>query len=350
MFRHRLIISSTGVTGYIGGDALYVFQKAHPEWEITCLVRNSDKGAKVAAQYPKIRLVYGELDSADLIAEEAKKADIVYHFANCDHEASAEAISKGLAQRKEPSYWIHTSGTLILGFETIQKGCYGQELPKVFNDWDGVNELINIPHESPHRVVDEIVLACSAKNSQVKTAIVCPCTIYGPGRGPDNQRSQQIYNAAKTILHRKKGFMPGEGQNVWHEIHVQDLSDLYLLLGEAAMEGGGKATWDNEGYYLAENGSFVWGNVFKLITQIAYQKGLIPSDEVESLPKEEYNKFAKHGHLQWGANSRGESVRGKKLLGWKPHRPGLDKELPDVVEGEAKALGMIQGHAAKVQK
>jgi N-acetyl-gamma-glutamylphosphate reductase len=73
-----LKLSSTGVTGYIGGDALYVIKKAHPDWEVTALVRNSSKGAKVVSQYPDVRLVYGDLDSTDLIAEEAKKADIVY--------------------------------------------------------------------------------------------------------------------------------------------------------------------------------------------------------------------------------------------------------------------------------
>lgn len=104
----------TGATGYIGGDALYAIAQAHPEYELTCLVRNSDKGvsftrsdiliapvaneiqALVAKQYPKARLyadlttlqchidlakqqyrVYGDLDSVDLIAEESSKADIV---------------------------------------------------------------------------------------------------------------------------------------------------------------------------------------------------------------------------------------------------------------------------------
>jgi uncharacterized protein YbjT (DUF2867 family) len=73
-----LTASSTGVTGYIGGDALQVITKAHPDWEITALVRNSSKGAKVASQYPSVRLVYGDLESTDLISEEAKNADIVY--------------------------------------------------------------------------------------------------------------------------------------------------------------------------------------------------------------------------------------------------------------------------------
>lgn len=42
-----------------------------------CLVRNSDKGAQVASQYAKIRLVYGDLDSVELLEEEARKADVV---------------------------------------------------------------------------------------------------------------------------------------------------------------------------------------------------------------------------------------------------------------------------------
>lgn len=54
--------------------------KAHPdlESEITALVRNSDRGAQVAAIWPKIKLVYGDLDSTALLEEEASKADIVY--------------------------------------------------------------------------------------------------------------------------------------------------------------------------------------------------------------------------------------------------------------------------------
>lgn len=56
---------------------MYAISKAHPEYEWTCLVRNSDKGALVAKQYPKVRLVYGDLDSSEIIAEEAEKADIV---------------------------------------------------------------------------------------------------------------------------------------------------------------------------------------------------------------------------------------------------------------------------------
>jgi hypothetical protein len=41
------------------------------------LVRNSYKGALVAAAYPKIRLVYGTLEDTTLLEEESARADIV---------------------------------------------------------------------------------------------------------------------------------------------------------------------------------------------------------------------------------------------------------------------------------
>lgn len=79
MLPSRVLISiSLGATGYIGGDALYEIAKAHPDWDITAQVRNTDKGVKVAVDYPSVKLVYGDLDDGDLIEKETSKADIIY--------------------------------------------------------------------------------------------------------------------------------------------------------------------------------------------------------------------------------------------------------------------------------
>jgi N-acetyl-gamma-glutamylphosphate reductase len=67
----------TGTTGFIGGDALFALEKAHPEYEYTALVRDSKKGALVAAAFPSIRLVYGTLEDSKLLEEESARADIV---------------------------------------------------------------------------------------------------------------------------------------------------------------------------------------------------------------------------------------------------------------------------------
>jgi hypothetical protein len=164
---------------------------------------------------------------------------------------------------------------------------------------------------------------------------------------PQNTRSVQIYNATKAFLKRGKAFMVGKGENIWHQIHVADLSNLYLLLGEAALNNGKPATWNAEGYYLAENGPFVWGDVLQEIANVAHKKGLLQDSTLESLPPREADAILPHASFSIGTNSRGISIRGKKLLGWKPEKGELVDELPEAVDSEARLLGLTHGHAAK---
>lgn len=49
---------------------------------MTCLVRNSGKGGQVASQFARVRLVYGDLASEQILEEEAEKADIVLRRCN----------------------------------------------------------------------------------------------------------------------------------------------------------------------------------------------------------------------------------------------------------------------------
>ncbi|KAJ5716386.1 hypothetical protein N7493_008297 [Penicillium malachiteum] len=325
--------ANLGATGYIGGDGLYAIANAHPDWELSALVRNKEKAAVVSSKYPKIRVVHGDLDSSDIIEEEVKKADIVFHFADCDHVAAAEAIAKGAKQHtaERPLWLIHTSGTGILTVEDQRAKSYGIERPKEYNDWEGVGELVNLPADAFHRNVDEIIINTGKQNpNSVRTAVVCPPTIYGPGRGPVNQKSIQAYLLAAAVLKRGKGFLVGKGENVWHQVHVQDLSNVYLALGDAAAEGGGKATWNDEGYYLAENGSFVWGDI--------QQVYFLP--EVESLDDKQTTEILSVGLYAWGSNSRGYAHRARKLFGWEPKQPKLIELIPNIVTLEAKGLGL----------
>ncbi|OAG05407.1 NAD(P)-binding protein [Paraphaeosphaeria sporulosa] len=339
----------TGATGYIGGDAFYAIAHAYPDLEITALVRNSDKGAKVASQYPKVRLVYGDLDSAELLTSEAANADVVVHTANADHPGAANALIAGLAQKQSPGYLIHTSGTGILATSTSDTKSHGEQSSHVYNDWDGIKEVTSLPDHYEHRNVDKIILAAAEKNpGKIFTAIVCPPAISGPGRGPDNQRSVQAYELTKATLKRGKGFQVNAGQNIWHHVHVQDLSNVFLGLVTAALQpGGGKATWNEEGYYFAEAGSFLWGDISRKIATIAKDKKLIDTEEIDSLSVEETNKLVKAGGYLLGTNSRADAVRAKKLLGWTPKQKSLEDLLPEIVEGEAKGLGLIKGHAEK---
>lgn len=193
--------------------------------------------------------------------------------------------------------------------------------------------------------VDKIVLA--AASDKIQTAIVCPPTIWGVGRGPDNTRSVQVYRATAAILTHGKAFKVGKGENIWHQIHIHDLSDLYLLLGEAALNQGSPATWNDKGYYLAENGAFVWGDVLQEIANVALKKGFLQDAAVETVSVSESDGFFRNARYSVGTNSRGVSIRAKKLLGWKPAKGDMMDEIPAVVDSEARLLGLVQGHAAK---
>ena len=51
--------------------------------------------------------------------------------------------------------------------------------------------------------------------------------------------------------------------------------------------------------------------------------------------------------LTWGLNSKGFAKRARKFLGWSPKGKSLKNSIPDIVDGEATALGLKVGHAAK---
>ncbi|KFY89486.1 hypothetical protein V498_06434, partial [Pseudogymnoascus sp. VKM F-4517 (FW-2822)] len=142
-------IFATGVTGYVGGDVLFAILQAYPSWEsnITCLVRSSSRGNALSSAYPNIKVVYGTLDDDQILEEEASKADIVLHWASCDHVGAANAIKKGL-ESGNGGYWIHTSGTDILLNPELLKGkkdtAEAGEI-KVYDDWDNIKEMTTLP-------------------------------------------------------------------------------------------------------------------------------------------------------------------------------------------------------------
>jgi NAD dependent epimerase/dehydratase family len=326
----------------------------HPDFQITALVRNSTSGSKIASHYSKIHLVYGDLDSYDSIRDEAAKADIVVHPANCDHEGSANAIVEGLTKghtKEKPGYFLHNSGTGILEVDDLVRGTYGTSATKVYDDWDGIGTVTSLPDQAWHRNVDKIVLAApSESNGAIKTAIICPPTIYGPGRGPGNQTSDQWPRMVAATLQRGKGFYVGEGENKWTHVHVHDLSALYIALIDAAVaeisrHSTNKNLWNENGYYFAENGEFVWGEIARKIAAECQKQGLVQSKECESVSKEQADGITAAGSAKWGMNSRCRAIRGRKLLGWTPKGNSPEGELPGLVREQAVKLGMVKAHA-----
>ncbi|KAJ5193382.1 hypothetical protein N7449_009524 [Penicillium cf. viridicatum] len=335
------ILFITGATGYVGGDCLAMLVASHPEFSYSTLVRTTDKAEQVKSQYPFVRIVIGDLDDSALLERESAAADIVLH--SSDHVGAAKAIVAGLVAghtKETPGYLLHTGGTGVLTWEDSDKNEYGNKSEHVYNDWDGVDELLNLPAHAFHRNVDQLVLEAGTKHADVlKTALVCPPTIYGKGRGPVNQHSRQIYVLANMTLRRKKSPIIGAGQSISNHVHVQDLSDVYALLIDAAIAGrsdGG--LWGPKAYYLTENGEHSWGELAQATAEAAVKLGYLPEAKTEPLDPESAKNHAGYESLSWGMNSRGRSQRAREILAWNPSRPSLADELPGIVRVEWQRL------------
>lgn len=250
----------------------------------------------------------------------------------------------------QPGYLIHTSGTGILTFADVERQTFGEASAKVYDDWEGIGEVTSLPDYAFNRKVDQVILAAGTDNeSRVKAAIVCPPTIYGQGRGPGNQRSLQLPELSRHTLERRKGIQIEGGRAYWAHIHVYDLSRCYLALVEAAVDHGGKATWGKEGYYFTENGEHIWGETGKIIASAAKDQGFLASDEVTTMSSDEANQqLGAYASFMWSTNSRCKAIRARKLLGWSPKERSMNEEIADIVNIEAKRLGLVQGHAAQV--
>ncbi|KAH0847007.1 nucleoside-diphosphate-sugar epimerase [Fonsecaea pedrosoi] len=310
----------TGVTGYIGGDALYALSKKHPEWEYCALIRTQEKANRVQQQYPKLRIVLGDLDDSAVLREESAKADIVLHTADAsDHEGAARAIATGIVEGHAPSkpgFWLHTGGTGILTYEDSKNNRLGEWSTKEYNDLSGVDELTHLPDEAFHRNVDKIVLEAGTKYAD------------------------RVYELSKLIL--QKGYTPivGAGKARWNHVHVYDLATAFVLLAEAAVaQNLSDDIWGAKGYHLCENGEHVWADLARKISAIAADKGYIPANPVEKqLSKDEALGVAGFEAVSWGLNSRGKAERLRKFLAWTPKERSIEEEAGRILEAERSRL------------
>lgn len=86
----------------------------------------------------------------------------------------------------------------------------------------------------------------NANNDIVKTAIICPPDIYGQSSAIGSRATFMVPMYVEALLKHKEAFYLGEGNNIRAVTHIDDVVDLFVLLLEKAIEGGGDADWGRE--------------------------------------------------------------------------------------------------------
>lgn len=284
----------TGATGYIGGSVAQKLVKIG--YHVRGLVRskeNADLLSKLG-----IEPVIGDLNDTDLLIREAKQADGVINAASADHLESVQALIKGLAGSSKPL--IHTSGSSIVGDDV--RG--SQRTESIFDEY---TPLVVQKLKQPRHNIDLIVLGSAAND--VRSVVICPSLIYGAGRGL-NTKSIQIPFLAENAQKQGVVQIVGAGQNVWSNVHIDDVVDLYVQSLIKAPAGA---------FYFAENGEASFeqiGNALAKRLCLSVVESLNPDTAAQlwGVPRDYYS---------FGSNSRVRSVRAKLELGWMPQHASL---------------------------
>lgn len=271
-----------------------------------------------------------------------------------DNIPAARAIAAGLAAghtAANPGYWLHVCGTGILQWYDETYHRFGQPpIPEeTYDDIADITRILTLPDQAYHRVVDRIVLAANQTPASIRTAIVGPPMIYGPGRGPVNQRSIQVPELARFVL--EKGYAPyvGTGKTEWDNVHIHDVSALFVSLVDAALDptkNKDPELFGEKAYYFAESGKHAWGELAGWIAEEAKAQGFVEEAKLVETDME----GLRHGtsaNSTFGTNSSSKAVRARKYFGWSPKGGSLRDEIPDIVRSEAKKIGVKPKFAGK---
>lgn len=296
----------TGAAGYIGGSlAAQLVAAGH---RVRGLVRNPASAALLAES--GIEPVPGGLDDAALLTREAGAADGVVNTASADHAASVQALIAGLEGSGKPL--LHTSGSSVIGDDA--RGSRRSEV--VFEE----DTPLAVQAMKQHRRdIDLMVLGAAARG--VRSAVICPSLIYGVGRGL-NPHSVQIPFLVANARQRGIAQIVGAGLNVWSNVHIDDVIDLYQLALAKAPAGA---------FYFAENGEASFGEIGAAVA------GRLGLPGVESLPPE---GAAQHwgeamAYFSLGSNSRVRATRARRELGWSPRHSSVLDWIADELPVEA---------------
>lgn len=279
----------TGPTGYIGGSvAARLLDAGH---RVRGLVRTQDNATRLVER--GIEPVLGTLDDAELLTVEARAADGVINAASADHAGALRALIDGL--KGSSKALLHTSGSSVIGDDA--RG--SRKSDAVF---DEDTPFVVAPMKQPRRDIDLMVIGAAKEG--VRSAVICPSNIYGVGRGL-NPNSLQIPFLADNARAHGVVQIVGAGLNVWSNVHIDDVAELYLLALTKAPAGS---------FYFAENGEASFGEIG---AAIAERLGLA---SVESLAPEEAAKRwgESKAYFSLGSNSRVRALRARRELGWLP--------------------------------
>lgn len=287
----------TGASGYIGGSvAAHLVAAGH---QVTGLVRSREKADAVRAR--GIQPLVGTLDDGERLAQAAQAADIVVNAASADHDGAVAALLGALAGSGK--LFLHTSGSSIVGTRAR-----GHRSDAIF---DENSPITPSPARAARVALNDRIL--SYRDKGCRPVIICPSLIYGLGHGVE-PHSMQV--PLLISLARKRGCAAhaGPGENIWSNVHIDDLVTLYALAIEKASPGA---------FFFAENGENSMREVCEAINRMLGCEAAPSAMSMEEAASEWGEGLSED---TMASNSRVRAARARQL-GWKPKARSLIEEI-----------------------
>jgi nucleoside-diphosphate-sugar epimerase len=291
-------IFCTGASGYIGGSvAAHLVAAGH---QVTGLVRSAEKADAVRAF--GIEPVMGTLDDAETLSRAALAADVVVNAASADHKGAVTALLDALAGSGKA--FIHTSGSSIVG--TRSRGKRSDDI------FDEDTPITPSPARAARVELNHFILG--AHDRGCRPVIICPSLIYGIGHGAGRD-SVQVPLLIKLAKKRGNAARAGPGENIWSNVHIDDLVPLYTLAIDRAPAGS---------FYFAENGENSMRETCEAINRMLGYAGT-PSSMTMQEAAGEWGEGTAEDTM--ASNSRVRARRARRELGWLPQARGLIEEI-----------------------
>ncbi len=283
-----------GATGYLGSNiARHLAAHGH---RVTGFARNQQGADKV--RNAGHQAYVGDIADHQALCQEALAADATIFAPQLLQDEEHATVKALLASLKSSGkHFIFTSGTGVLGIQTN-----GHWVDDTFAETDSFE-----PRRAISLRVDTENLVRAAARDGVRAMVARPPMIWGNGTYPADAM------IVESIQKTGAACYVGPGLNMYSNVHVDDLAELYRLMLEKGTAGN---------LYHCVSGELSNRCIAEFV---ARREGCETRSVTMDEAIEIWGKFA--AVIVVGASSRSRSPLARSELGWAPTRVDLIDEI-----------------------